>query len=170
MTRRVLLVFGMVSALLLVVINLVYAQDAGPQNMAGPQSVTAPSGGFTYQGQLKSGGTAVSGSCEMAFRLYDAVSAGNPIGLPLTQTVTVNAGLFTTQLDFGMSAFNGQGRWLETAVKCGGDVTFTTLSRQALTPAPYALALPGLRTEPVSTSPNVIGGHVSNTVTASVYG
>ncbi len=176
MTRRILLVFGLVSVLLLGAINFVYAQDAGPQ--AGPQNMAGPQGGptpgccmaFTYQGQLKSGGTAVSGSCEMAFRLYDAAAVGNLIGSPLTQTVTVNAGLFTTQLDFGTSAFNGQGRWLETAVKCGGDVAFTTLSRQALTPAPYALALPGLRTEPVATSPNVIGGHVSNTVTASVYG
>ncbi len=41
MTRRVLLVFGMVSALLLGVINFVYAQDAGPHDVAGPQAVDA---------------------------------------------------------------------------------------------------------------------------------
>lgn len=141
MTRRVLLVFGLVSVLLLGVINLVYAQDSGPQNLAGPQSVDTPQvalGTAFTQGQLKSGGTAVNGSCEMAFRLYDAASVGSLIGSPLTQTVMVNAGLFTTQLDFGASAFNGQGRWLETAVKCGSDVAFTTLSRQALTVTPYA--------------------------------
>jgi len=137
MIRRSLAVFGTVGALLLAMINFVYAQDVGPQAVDVQQAAMGTA--FTYQGQLKSGGAGVTGPCEMAFRLYDAVTAGNPIGSPITQTVTVNAGLFTTQLDFGASAFNGQARWLETAVKCGSDTVFTTLSRQALTPAPYAL-------------------------------
>ncbi|CAG0937019.1 hypothetical protein TFLX_05922 [Thermoflexales bacterium] len=137
MTRRRLLIVGMVSVALLTLlamINFVYAQESGPQ------AVEAALGtAFTYQGQLRSGETEVTGSCDMAFRLYDAVTVGNPIGTPLTQTVTVNAGLFTTQLDFGTSAFHGQARWLEIAVKCSSDTAFTTLSRQALTAAPYAL-------------------------------
>jgi hypothetical protein len=94
---------------------------------------------FTYQGQLKSGGSGVTGACEMAFRLFDAATVGNPVGVPLTQTVAVNEGLFTSQLDFGAGAFQGDARWLEIAVKCPGDATFTPLSRQALTAAPYAL-------------------------------
>jgi len=137
MIRRSLAVFATVGAVLLAMINFVYAQDVGPQAVDVQQAAMGTA--FTYQGQLKSGGAGVTGPCEMAFRLYDAVTAGNPIGSPITQTVTVNAGLFTTQLDFGASAFNGQGRWLETAVKCGSDAVFTALSRQALTPAPYAL-------------------------------
>ena len=138
MTRRTLSVIILAGAALLLVFNLALAQDAGPQAV----DATALGTAFTYQGQLKNGGTGVTGSCEMAFRLYDALTVGNPVGVPLTQTVTVNAGLFTAQLDFGASAFNGQACWLEIAVKCASDADFTTLSRQALTAAPYALYAP----------------------------
>ena len=48
---------------------------------------------------------------------------------------------------------------------------FVTLTpREALTPVPYALALPGLRTQPNATSPNVLGGFNGNTVTTGVIG
>jgi hypothetical protein len=61
----------------------------------------------------------------------------------------VSNGLFTIpDLDFGSGAFNGEARWLAIAVQCPGDSGYTALSpRQALTPAPYALALPGLWTQ-----------------------
>ncbi|MBI5568167.1 MAG: hypothetical protein HY870_24950 [Chloroflexi bacterium] len=167
MIRRSFVVIGIVSVLLLALFSVVYAQDAGPQAVDAPQAALGTA--FTYQGQLKSGGAGVSGSCEMAFRLYDAATVGNPVGGPLTQTVAVNEGFFTAQLDFGASAFDGQARWLEITVKCASDAAFTTLSRQALTAAPYALALPGLRTEPNATSPNIIGGYSGNWITASVY-
>jgi hypothetical protein len=167
MIRRSFVVIGIVSVLLLALFSVVYAQDAGPQAVDAPQAALGTA--FTYQGQLKSGGAGVSGSCEMAFRLYDAATVGNPVGVPLTQTVAVNEGFFTAQLDFGASAFNGQARWLETAVKCASDAAFTTLSRQALMAAPYALALPGLHTEPNATSPNIIGGYSGNWITTSVY-
>jgi trimeric autotransporter adhesin len=56
-------------------------------------------------------------------------------------------------------------------VKCAGDAAFATLSpRQPLTPTPYALALPGLRTEQSATSPNIIGGAEGNTVTSGAVG
>jgi hypothetical protein len=97
--------------------------------------------GFTYQGQLKSGSAAVNGACDLAFRLYDDPSTGNQIGSAITQTIPLTGGLFTTALDFGAGAFNGDGRWLDMQVCCpacsGG---FTALNqRQALTAAPYAL-------------------------------
>jgi hypothetical protein len=83
----------------------------------------------------------------------------------------VTNGLFTVQLDFGAGAFQGDARWLQIAVKCAGDASYTTLSpRQPLTPAPYALALPGLWTQQNATSPNIIGGYSGNYVTAGVYG
>jgi len=48
---------------------------------------------------------------------------------------------------------------------------YTTLTpRQALTPAPYALALSGLWTQQNATSPNLIGGYSGNSVTAGVVG
>ncbi len=106
----------------------------------------------------------------MAFRLYDDPSAGNLIGTPLTPTVMVTNGLFTQALNFGSNAFTGEARWLDVRVKCGADVNFTTLSRQPLSATPYALALPGLWTQPNNTSPNVIGGYSGNTIDPGTYG
>jgi hypothetical protein len=81
-------------------------------------------------------------------------------------------GLFTVVIDFGGGAFNGAARWLEIGVRCpAGSGSYTTLSpRQALRAAPYALALPGLWTQPNATSPNLIGGFSGNSVTSSVVG
>ncbi len=132
--------------------------------------------GFTYQGQLKNTNRLVSGSCDFQFSLWDASSDGAQIGA--TQTipgVSVSDGLFTVQLngagEFGANAFTGSGRWVEVAVKCASDPAFTTLTpRQPLTPTPYALAIPGLRTEQNATSPNIIGGAEGNTVTSGVVG
>jgi hypothetical protein len=97
---------------------------------------------FTYQGQLKdSAGNPIDGSCDFRFILYDAISAGVQVGPTLDRTNTsVTDGYFIVLLDFGSSAFLGEARWMEVAVKCSGDAGFTTLTpRQALTPAPYAL-------------------------------
>lgn len=144
---------------------------------SGPVGTQALAGtGFTYQGQLKNANGPVTGVCDFQFGLWDADSAGAQMGA--TQTiagVNVSSGLFTVQLNeagqFGASAFNGQGRWLQVAVKCAGDPAHVTLDpRQPLTPAPYALALPGLRTEQNATSPNIIGGAAGNVITPSVVG
>lgn len=96
---------------------------------------------FTYQGQLTSSGTPVSGTCNFTFKLYDALSGGTQVGSTLTKTgVTLTNGLFTTTLNFGSSAFSGNARWLQIAAKCGSDAAYTTLSpRQELTPTPYAI-------------------------------
>ncbi len=96
---------------------------------------------FTYQGQLKNGGAAYTGTCDMQFSLYDALAAGTQIGTTQNLNgVTVTSSLFTVKLDFGASVFTGDERYLEIAVKCGADAGFTTLSpRQQLTAVPYAL-------------------------------
>src|SRR5687768_17171522 len=63
---------------------------------------------FTYQGKLSDGGTAANGTYDLQFKLYDTL--GNPQGSPDTVTrteVNVTNGVFTVQLDFGASAFNG---------------------------------------------------------------
>jgi hypothetical protein len=94
---------------------------------------------FTYQGQLKTSGSAVNGSCQMAFRLYDdPIASTDLIGIPITSSVAVTNGLFTVGLNFGANAFDGKGRWLGIQVNCnnGG---FVPLPRQAVTAAPYAL-------------------------------
>jgi hypothetical protein len=172
---------GFTNLLLVLILAVLLTNYAAAQNRAkaqsGPVEAQALVGtGFTYQGQLKNTNGLVSGSCDFQFSLWNASSAGAQIGA--TQTivgVSVSGGLFTVQLngagEFGTNAFTGSGRWVDVAVKCASDPAFTTLTpRQPLTPTPYALALPGLRTEQNATSPNIIGGAEGNTVTSSVVG
>lgn len=95
--------------------------------------------GFTYQGRLERTDGPVDGLCDIAFRLYQQASGGTPVGAPVTTTVTMEHGLFTTYLDFGAGSMDGHERWLEVRVRCAGDIQFTTLPRQSLTATPYAL-------------------------------
>jgi len=97
---------------------------------------------FTYQGQLKSGGNPVNGTCDFQFTLYDAASGGTSLGTQTKTGVSVTNGLFTIpDLDFGAGAFQGDARWLQIAVRCpAGSGSYTTLTpRQPLTAAPYSL-------------------------------
>jgi len=116
------------------------AQGPNPQ---GETTIQAALGtAFTYQGRLNKDGNPVSGTCDFQFSLWDALSGGTQIGSTITKyNVAVNNGFFTEQLDFGASAFNGDARWLQIAVRCpAGSGSYTTLSpRQPLTAAPYAL-------------------------------
>ncbi|MBX3378186.1 MAG: hypothetical protein KF678_14420 [Phycisphaeraceae bacterium] len=50
-------------------------------------------------------------------------------------------GLLTVDLDFGLTAFNGDGRWLQVAVRspAGGGAYTTLAPRQPILPTPYAL-------------------------------
>jgi hypothetical protein len=122
---------------------------------------------FTYQGQLKSGGTPVTGAYDLRFSLWDAVSGGAQVGSTIClDNVSVSSGLFTVSLDFG-AQFNGDARFLQVAVKAGGAVgdcaigIFTTLTpRQPLNGAPYALYATG----PWATS----GANIYNTNTGNV--
>lgn len=101
---------------------------------------TLPSA-FTYQGRLTDGGAAPTAPYDLQFRLFDAPSGGAQVGPTVTLSdVQVNAGLFTTRLDFG-DQFNGNPRWLQIEVRPGASTgTYTVLSpRQELTAAPYAL-------------------------------
>jgi hypothetical protein len=103
-------------------------------------AASAPLGtAFTYQGQLKNNGQPVNADCSLAFRLYDAAQDGVQVGNPITRTVSVTDGLFTVALDFGVSAFTGDARWLGIRVQCPGDANYTDLARQPITAAPYAL-------------------------------
>ena len=104
-------------------------------------SQTPVSTAFTYQGQLKSGGSPANGNFNMAFNLFDAPTVGNQIGPTMTlPTVAVANGLFTVQLDFGVNAYTAnQARWLEIAIN-----GTTLLPRQPLTPTPFALNTRGL--------------------------
>jgi hypothetical protein len=166
---------GFTNLLLLLILGALLTNNATAQSgPVGPQALAGT--GFTYQGQLKKATGPVNGICDFQFSLWDANSAGAQIGSTQSiAAVNVSGGLFTVQLNeagqFGASAFNGSGRWVQVAVKCAGDPVFTTLSpRQPLTPTPYALAMPGLRTEQNPTSPNIVGGADGNAVTPGAVG
>jgi hypothetical protein len=129
-----------VLAILLAAVGGAFAQNGINLSSALDSPVGA---GFMFQGQLKDAGGAVTGSCDMIFKLYDDMLAGVQIGSDFAATVPVNNGQFTVLLnssgEFGATAFDGNARWLEVAVKCPGDADFTTLSpRQQITAAPYA--------------------------------
>lgn len=96
---------------------------------------------FTYQGRLSDNGVPASGSYDLRFAVYDAVTNGNPVSSAITNTATaVSNGLFTATLDFGAGVFDGAPRWLDIAVSTNGGSVFTTLNpRQSLKPAPYAI-------------------------------
>ena len=104
-------------------------------------AVFAQGTAFTYQGRLNDGTNAANGRYDQRFALFDAVTGGNQVGAPLTNSATtVSNGLFTVQLDFGAGVFNANARWLEIGVRTNGNGAFTTLSpRQPVTPAPYAI-------------------------------
>lgn len=130
---------GIISALLAVSLVTSARAEPNPPGMGAPQ--TALSSAFTYRGQLKSAGAPINGTCNIAFRLFDASSGGLQYGGTLTQTVAVTASLFTVDLNFGPGAFAGSARWLDLAVRCpSGAGAFTALNpRQEVTAVPNAL-------------------------------
>ncbi len=147
----------------------VLAQEEDPQI---PQETQEQAGtAFTYQGFLTDAGSPANGIYSLEFTLYNNndEQVGNEINI-LYKTIT--NGLFTVELDFGSNIFTGERLFLEIAVQPDeGCVPWTVLSpRQELTPAPYALALPGLWIQQKTTSPNLIGGYIGNYVWPDVIG
>jgi len=112
---------------------IVLALFAGAHRAAA-QGATA----FTYQGQLRDGGTNAYGAYTMIFKLYDAATNGNQIGVAVTNTPVLFNGLFSVNLDFGAGVFNGNARWLDIAVT-NGPTTETLWPRVQVLPSPYAL-------------------------------
>lgn len=141
--HRFPLAFLLVSFSLLFSVSVSLAQGPAPRGNRAPATPAGEVGtAFTYQGQLKKGGSPYTGTCDFQFSLWDAASGGVQAGSAVNAVgVNVANGLFTVAVDFGPQ-FMGAARWLETGVKCTGDGGFTPLaSRTVLTAAPYALSL-----------------------------
>ncbi|MFQ5400302.1 MAG: hypothetical protein ACE5E7_11975 [Anaerolineae bacterium] len=141
--KRVLAYIAPAAVIILLVMGTVWAQASGPGLDRAVGAQTAVGTAFTYQGRLDKSGSAVTDTCAFQFSLYDTASGGSQVGSTVTKSsVSVTDGLFTTELDFGSSAFDGNARYLQIAVKCTGESSYTTLNgRVALNPAPYALSL-----------------------------
>ncbi|MDX2166118.1 MAG: hypothetical protein SF182_03620 [Deltaproteobacteria bacterium] len=106
-----------------------------------PLAAAAQPTAFTYQGELSAGDAPADGSFDLRFGLFPAASGGTQIGADQTlPAVAVAGGVFTVQLDFGVSAFPGASRFLEIEVRPAGSGSFTTLTpRQQISSAPYAI-------------------------------
>jgi hypothetical protein len=106
--------------------------------------------GFTYQGQLKNGGVIINALSDFRFTLWDSSVGGVQVAGPVAvNNVNVTDGLFTTAIDFGVSPFNGENRFLQIEVRSpAGGGAFTTINRrQLLSATPYALQTRGLFTD-----------------------
>lgn len=154
-----------------------YPSGGYPSQVSGNTSVSTPLGnGITFQGKLNEADDPANGPFDFQFTLYDAASGGSQVGDTLTlNDVSVINGLFTVQLNFDTSAFQGEARWLEIAVRPGESTArYTLLSpRQMITAVPYALSLqPGAAVN--GTSGTVIlslsGGAVGLDSSGSLYG
>ena len=72
---------------------------------------------FVYQGRLEQNGGPANGNFDLTFALFDAPSAGNAVGAPITQNdFPVTDGLFSVSLAFP-GAFNGTQLYLEVSVE-----------------------------------------------------
>jgi hypothetical protein len=121
------------------------AQAGVVTGATGLQEVVGTS--FTYQGRVLHEDTAINGSCDFEFSLWDDPGGGTDLGVQPIPGVPVSDGYFTVELDFGAGAFTGGARYLQIGVDCGQG--FALLEpRQALTAAPYAHGLrPGAAVE-----------------------
>jgi hypothetical protein len=102
---------------------------------------------LTYQGRLLSGGQPLNGTADVQFRLINAAVGGTQVGQTQVATnVSVSDGLFVAELDFGVTAFNGDPRWLEILVRSpAGSGQYELLTpRQPITWAPYAMQTRGI--------------------------
>ncbi len=103
---------------------------------------------FTYQGELK----VIEGlddivipanaDFDFTFELFDGLNGGSQVGNSIQlNDVAVRQGIFTVELDFGMSPFSGEQLYIAVSVRDGDNTgAFTDLSpRQKLTATPYAL-------------------------------
>lgn len=101
---------------------------------------------FTYQGRLDNAGIAANGPHDFYFRLFDSSDGGVQVGPTLcSDNTSVEAGLFTLQLDFGQQFASTAQRHLDIAVRvdtgltCGNTTGFVSLvPRLRLTATPLA--------------------------------
>jgi len=147
----------------------------------GSAGITALAGNaFTYQGYLTDGGVPANGLYDFSFSLYADLGGTQWVANALSvDNAQVTNGLFTVPVDLTDAMYgdvyfylNGEARYLSIGVRPGASSgSYTGLTPlQPLTPAPYALALPGMNTVQNDTSANVLGGYSWNYASPSIVG
>ena len=119
----------------------VYGQDGEGGPGRDVQSLTALDTSFNFQGRLSDGGAAANGVYDFNFYLYDSAAGGSQQGPVQTiGDVTVAAGLFTVDLNFG-DIFNGDQYFLEIQVRPGASTgSYSILSpREVIGAVPNSL-------------------------------
>jgi hypothetical protein len=118
-------------------------------------AVGAQTTAFTYQGRLTDASLPPTGSYNMQFDLFPVPSGGTAVASQTVPGVSVTSGIFTVNLDFGSSVFDGSARFLEITV---GPTTL--VPRQPIASTPYAITARDV------TSSNVARLSAENTFTA----
>lgn len=98
---------------------------------------------FSYQGVLKDDDIAADGPTDFIFTIYHQPEGGMPASDPITKTIDVKEGLFSTTLDFGYDALDARQVYLEIQVAPFGGSPTTLSPRQRITAAPLALQASG---------------------------
>jgi len=110
---------------------------AGPAEQGEVSSAATVNSKMSYQGRLTNpGGEPLNGNFNLNFELYDAASGGTKVWEQMKDSVQVQGGLFTVELDVDPYKFNGEGLWL--AITVNGQLLEP---RQEITPVPYAFSL-----------------------------
>ncbi len=139
-----ILLSAILSSLVAASVVTVMADDGPAGERVSEQRVAAPIGtAFTYQGRLDTGSGPATGAYDLRFRLYEDIDGATALGTGFFDVpdVAVTNGLFTVDLDFLASPFNGQARFLEVRVRPGAETGGYTplVPLQRLRPTPYAL-------------------------------
>jgi hypothetical protein len=115
----------------LIAVGSVIAQEPPPATTMTASALAGTA--ITYQGQLQHSDAPANLTCNFKFSIWDAVSNGSSLSSEQTiNSVEVVNGHFTVQVDFG-TPFTTPMPWLQTAIQCNGDTSYTTLApRQKL--------------------------------------
>jgi len=93
-----------------------------------------------YTGELQVDGLPAEGNYDFRFELFDAATAGNPVGPTLEfSAIPVTSGTFEVRLDFGSGVFGSEARWLQVSVRTN---TTPALDFRAIGPRVEMLPVP----------------------------
>lgn len=106
---------------------------------------------FTYQGYLENNGAPYTGTANINFAVYSALTGGTVRDNLTLTNVQVSKGVFSAVLNFGdtdffgAELFDGRPIYLGLSADIGSGVVNLT-PRQLVQPAPYALSMPNVST------------------------